>query len=317
MSFKVRRLAGTVLVISLLIPVQFVENGYASRRTKIAFTSSRDGNKEIYVMDGDGQNQRRLTVNPTVDENPAWSPDGKKLAFESNRNRGYIQIWVIDADGKNPIRLTDGVTDVNPDWSPDGKKIAYDTVLVPEDHNLAPGGITVMDADGNDKRLLKNEGGAHPSWSPDGKRIVYAYGQIYVMDADGRNSEQLTHDEGFKRMPSWSPDGTSIAYLAKHRIWVMDSDGKNHRRLTKIMGDDHPTWSPDSRTIAYESWGKARELGIYLVDVSNGAVKEMRHVPGFWDHQPDWLYPGGLSVSPEGSRITIWGKVKNIESNLR
>ena len=79
---------------------------------------------------------------------------------------------MIDADGKNPIRLTDGLMDSNPDWSPDGTKIVYDTVHVPEDHHLAPGGITVIDADGKNKRLLKNEGGVFPSWSPDGKRIV-------------------------------------------------------------------------------------------------------------------------------------------------
>ena len=318
MYFNARRFLSASLVISLFIQMHIAVNGFASRRTKIAFSSTRDGNLEIYVMDGDGSNQRRVTVHPARDESPAWSPDGKKIAFVSNRNnvnKDHKQIWVIDADGKNPIRLTDGLVDWGPDWSPDGTKIVYDTVHVPEDHDQAPGGITVMDADGTDKRILKNEGGAHPSWSPDGKRIVYTYGQIYVMDADGRNSEQLTHDAGFKRMPSWSHDGTRIAYLANHRIWVMDSNGKNERRLTNINSDDHPTWSPDSESIAFHSF--QRGVGIYVVDVTRGAVDTLLRDPGFGNYDPDWLYPGGLSVSPEGSRITIWGRLKGIAFSAR
>ena len=93
-----------------------------------------------------------------------------------------MQIWVIDADGKNPMRLTDGLVDWGPDWSPDGTKIVYDAL---------PAGITVIDADGKNKRRLENQGGAHPSWSPDGKRIVYTFGQIYVMDADGSKFEKV------------------------------------------------------------------------------------------------------------------------------
>ena len=309
MSFKARRILGAALAISLFIQMHIATDGYAFRRTKIAFSSARDGNLEIYVMDGDGSNQRRVTVNPARDESPAWSPDGKKIAFVSNRNnvnKDHMQIWVIDADGKNPMRLTDGLVDWGPDWSPDGTKIVYDAL---------PAGITVIDADGKNKRRLENQGGAHPSWSPDGKRIVYTFGQIYVMDADGRNSEQLTHDVGFKRMPRWSHDGTRIAYLANHRIWVMDSNGKNERRLTNVNSDEHPTWSPDSESIAFHSF--QRGVGIYVVDVTTGAVDTLLRDPGFGNYDPDWLYPGGLSVSPEGNRITMWGRLKKFASSLR
>ena len=328
MSFNARRFLSASLVVSLFIQMQITENGYASRRTKIAFTSTRDGNAEIYVMDGDGRNPRRVTVNPSVDRHPAWSPDGKKIAFVSNRNnvnKDHMQIWVIDADGKNPIRLTNGLRDVYPDWSLDGTKIVYDTHLVPEDHNLAPGGITVMDADGNNKRLVKNARGVHPTWSPDGKRIAFistvdVINHVFVMDADGRNRTQLTHDFVRKRLPSWSHDGKRIAYSGDNVIWVVDSDGENQRQLTwHVAAEEHPTWSPDSESIAFTSFGRDDPgiIGIYMVDVTNGAVDTLQLNRAFFDVEPDWLYPGGLSVSPEGSQITIWGRLKDIATNLR
>ena len=329
MSFSARRFLTTMFIVSLLIQVQIAVNGYASRRTKIAFTSTRDGNSEIYVMDGDGSNQRRVTVNPSGDRDPAWSPDGKKIAIVSNRNnvnKDHKQIWVIDADGKNPIRLTDGLVDSYPDWSPDGTKIVYDAHLHPDEHHVAPAGITVIDADGNNKRLLTREG-AHPTWTPDGKRIAFIAGknpgddaQIYVMDVDGRNRMQLTHDFVHKRLPSWSHDGRRIAYVGDDVIWVVDSDGENPRQLTEHVREEHPTWSPDSGSIAFHSFGRDRGIsGIYTVDVTNGAVDALALLdnPNIGNYDPDWLYPGGLSVSPEGSQITIWGRMKNTALSLR
>ena len=107
-------------------------------------------------------------------------------------------------------------------------------------------------------------------------------------------------------------------------IWVVDSDGENPRQLTNIVTEEHPTWSPDSESIAFHSFERDRGLGgadhvigIYMVDVASGDVNALQRDPEFWNLEPDWLYPGGLSVSPEGSRITIWGRLKNIAFSAR
>ena len=95
-----------------------VEEEEAAPPSRIMFTSTRDGNREIYVMDADGSNQQRLTDSPAIDEFGSWSPDGSRIAFESTRD-GNREIYVMDADGSNQQRLTDSpAIDWFPSWSP-------------------------------------------------------------------------------------------------------------------------------------------------------------------------------------------------------
>ena len=193
----------------------WLRNGLAVQKSQIVFTSTRDGNPEIYVMDNDGTNQKRLTENQVEDWRPAWSPDGAKIAFVSNRNGGFIQIHVMDAEGKNPIRLTDGLWETYPDWSPDGGKIAF-TVNPDFQERWVPQ-IAVMDADGNN-RVTHEDHASEPSWSPDGQQIIFTSWRdnwnydIYVIGADRQGLRRVTHDLMFKGGPSWSPDGRRIAY---------------------------------------------------------------------------------------------------------
>ena len=240
---------------------------------RIVFFSNRDGHVmggiptfEIYVLDADGGNQQRLTNHPNDDRSPSWSPDGKRIAFVSNRDGHVIggiptfEIYVMDADGKNQQRLTENRHgDWNPLWSPDGKRIVFSSRR--DGHFIGDFGITeeiyVMDTDGqHQQRLTENrQNDLLPSWSPNGKRIAFASDEkgnfenfeIYVMDANGGNQQRLTNNRGDDWNPSWSPDGQRIAFMSKRNgnaeIYVMDADGGNPQNLTNNPhGDASPAW---------------------------------------------------------------------------
>ena len=244
----------------------------AGKDERIAFDSRRDGNFEIYVMNADGTDQRRLTHTPGGKESwlPAWSPDRRRISFSSNRD-GNWQLYVMNTDGSNVARLTNtaGKYNWNTDWSPDGKRIAVDS-----DRD---GGweLFVMDPDGSNVRRLthfldNHQGPGNPDWSPDGNKITFAVCadpgcnddqiEIYVMNADGSDQRQLTRTPSRGSWtPRWSPDGRTIVFAsdrgrvsgADSEIYLMDADGSNVRRLNVEGGRPH--WSPDGKSIVFMS----------------------------------------------------------------
>ncbi len=238
---------------------------------RIAFSSERGANYEIYVMGSDGSNPRSLTNAIGSDMDPSWSPDGRHIAFSSERD-GNDEIYVMGSDGSNPRNLTNAIgSDRYPSWSPDGRHIAFSST---RDGRLE---IYVMGSDGSNPRRLTNHsgGGWDPSWSPDGRHIAFTSGgdvnsfwesEIYVMGSDGSNPGNLTNQSGIDMGPSWSPDGRRIAFTSDsganyYNIYVMGSDGSNPRSLTNAIGSDndpnvmdrYPSWSPDGRHIAFSS----------------------------------------------------------------
>ena len=253
----------------------------------IAFTTNRDGNVDIYVMDENGSTPRNLTNNSADDARPSWSPDGEFIAFHSNRDDGNYNIYKMNVnDGKPPIQLTyTDKKDADPAWSPNSKYIAFRT----DRHGQSD--IYRMDADGsNQHRLTTNSAyDGNPSWSRDSGYIVFQsrrYGNydIYVMDADGSNQRRLTTNSAGDERPSWSRDGRYIAFQS-HRngnweIYVMRAPGNEKANTPPVRItynndiDEYPAWSPGSRSIIFISHRDAkseteeiRSSNIYKVDV--------------------------------------------------
>ena len=204
---------------------------------RIAFVSYRDGKvhaihgwptSEIYVMDADGGNPQNLTNNSDDDFHPAWSPDGKRIAFTSYKDGHFIgefeitsEIYLMDADGGNQQKLTENrKNDFSPSWSPDGKRIAFSSDRKGDFVNSE---IYVMDADGgNLQRLTENRDWDYaPSWSPDGKRIAFSsdgdnkQADIYVMDADGGNQQKITNHPRDDGSPAWFVPAFAVAPAGK------------------------------------------------------------------------------------------------------
>jgi Tol biopolymer transport system component len=244
---------------------------------KIAFTSSRDGNKEIYTIGADGTGLARLTSDVASDDEAAWSPDGKRIAFTSRAVGDDPDLLVMNEDGTGVVRLALPHRFVSsPTWSVDGTKITYSAL------SDGSSNIWAVDADGGWPALLYSAPGwdDHPSWSPDGRKIVlasdwFAYDtayDVFVIDPDGSGLKPLTDGNIFDRLdyvrPTWSPDGSKIAVTMIREIgidqflaWisVMNSDGSGFRPLIAAaprLADvtwSKISWSPDGTMIAFTS----------------------------------------------------------------
>ena len=275
-----------------------------SKEGRIAFTHAAkldwsdvpSSQADVHAIDVDGSGERRLTDSPGLDGFPAWSPDGKRMAFVSARDGGNCEVYVMDADGSGQRRLTRTPEDeFFLDWSPDGERIAYAT----DPSSLAE--IWVMDSDGSDRKRVAS--GLFPSWSPDGERIAYtAYSgerpYIAVMNSDGSESRSLSASL-LERLsgrvsdeePTWSPDGEKIAFAheADGELYVMNSDGSGRTRLTDLPSYDHwpPTWSPDSTRIAFTS-EDAKGSAIYVMNSDGSGLTKLTDDSAAEDFYPAW-----------------------------
>jgi hypothetical protein len=200
---------------------------WSPNAAQIAFTSDRDGDAEIYLMNADGTEKIRLTNDPASDTDPTFSPDGTQLAFTSTRD-GQPEIYVMAAaPGSAQTRLTaDPAIDQQADWSPDGTRIAFESN---RDGNME---IYTMNPDGGDvTRLTFNPGAdADASWHPDGRSIAFASGagggvDIFTLRPGTAGRTQLT-DGAYAQFPAWSPDGKQIAFTSFNETRVRKVDDR-------------------------------------------------------------------------------------------
>jgi TolB protein len=255
---------------------------------------------------------------------PAVSPDGRHIAFLSDRDGGTSDLYVVGADGKGERRLTRSEEqEAVPSWTNRGMSVTFMTMR---------GDSTTLwaeDLDGSGRRILASLPAKGFALSNDGGRIAYTVGtwtrnRIVVADRDGGHATAITDSSAGYFNLAWSPEGGRIAVTRLDvsrdlQVWVMNADGSGARALTRFPASDGrpqwPAWSPDGRTIAVQSGAYDRQnpanstAHLWTIDVASGAAKRLApHPKPYLDETPSW-FPDGNRIafqSDRTGRMEIW-----------
>ena len=299
----------------------------APETAKIVFSSNRDGNLEIYLMNPDGSEMLRLTDHPTRDYDPVWSPTGEQILFVSHRD-GVRDLFLMNADGRNVEKVFKSTVDRSqPTWSPDGERFAY----------LRYNEATFYVADINERQEIPvaktGKFGGYPAWSPDGEMIAFTFspeapkGPILGGDLPGyplilispqgkKQKEILPKPQLRLTRPAWSPSGDQIAFVEnpwahdeKGTIYVVNPDGSGMKVVVpKGSGADRPTWNPRGNELIYEQ-DVDNERQLFKITLSNRRTIQITHNGRNGD--ADWFDPAALPVTPQPQLLTTtWGKLK-------
>lgn len=247
--------------------------------TKVAFVSTRDKNNEIYMMDYDGQRERRITYNTDIDVLPSWSADNEKVLYTTYRHNNPDLFMFYLYTGKTEM-ISVGGANYAADWS-----LENDTVVFT---STKSGNAEIYTKDlknGKEKRLTFNPAiDTTASWSPNGQEIVFTSQrsgtpQIYIMDKEGTNVRRITHDGNYHDSPAWSPDGTRIVFVSRIEgnfdIFVYNLKDNTMTKLTEAQGrNENPTWSPDGRHIIFAS-NRTGSSQLFSMDYDGANVKQL------------------------------------------
>jgi TolB protein len=260
--------------------IAYLLGGRGIGLTSIAFASTRTGHKEIFVMDYDGANQRRITSHRSTSMSPAFSPQGGTIAYTSFVN-GPPGIYLADLSSgrKRPV-VVSGSLNISPSFAPDGGRIAFSRSV--------EGNVDIYTAEtggGGQRRLTHSAAiDTNPAWSPKGGQIAFTSGRagnphLYLMDSEGANQRRLTFEGTYNDGAAWSPEGDLIAYASRRdgrfQIAVTNIVTLATRVLTSGAGENEsPSFSPDGRKIVFSS----RRSGVkqlWVMDVEGGNLRQL------------------------------------------
>ncbi|MFN0278471.1 MAG: cohesin domain-containing protein [Pyrinomonadaceae bacterium] len=294
-----------------------VANATGGGEQYLLFNSQRDGFSEIYTMNPDGSNQKRLTNNEVPDFNAKWSPDRSKIAFV-RQIASVSQIWIMNADGSGQTQLTAAGTEAHaPSWRPDGQKILFsicDSSFVCDLFTMNPDGTAQTPFP-----LVNTENDEDfATYSPDGSKIAFICSSggssflddnICVANAAGSGRQNVTNTVSpvGNTTPAFSSNSSQIAFvryslttdITTAEIYRMNSDGAGLIRLTdNIFFDSIPSWSPNGQQIAFQSTREAAFNEIYVMDSSDGGSLQRLTVNSVADAFPDWYRIPGATPTP-------------------
>ena len=259
--------------------------------SKLAFVSTVSGNKELFTCDFDGTNVQQLTKKGNITTSPAWSSNGRHMAYTSFVN-GPAQIFIRDMKTGLEKNLRFEGVQIAPIWAPNKFEFAA-TLTVGGDQEiyLLTGGGKMI------KRLTNNRGiDVEATWSPDGKKFAFVSNrsgtpQIYIKELGSGLVQRLTFEGRYNTQPCWSPKGDVIAYSSMEggqiNIYVIDVEGNNPVQITRDQGDNEaPAWSPDGSLIAFSSTREGRSR-IYVMTAFGTDQRRLLTLPGE-QSQPKW-----------------------------
>lgn len=283
----------------------FGEPGMAASRIAFSMTGA-SGFQEIWAIDADGENLRRITNHGAISMSPAWHPNGDRLSYISFRDGEVSRVFELDLTSGQERELDPGRPGqhITPAYHPNGRELAFG--LLGQNRT----GIFRYDWE-RECCLTHLQGGRwedlSPTYSPDGRRIAFQSNrlgtnipQVYVMDAEGGDAELISPyvygNSGYYTSPDWSPRDNQVAFhgrierYGRYQILVAEVEDRGARilQLTADGNNEDPSWAPDGRHLVFAG-ERSYGFGLFVVDAASGRIRAL--ATGIRPRNPDWSPP--------------------------